>query len=288
VAVLACAALALHPADGLLHSARGPLGRPGVLGLGLVVAWVVGCSFALERVRERLGPGYGDLAAPEERLRQLAGRFLRFGPIVLGVAALALFRFGKPPASHRTSTPVPRVVLPTPTGVETPSPPTSSSSSGHSSVLPLTILLSILAAALIVLLVVVLLRRLRAFRPPLPAPAAPAADEDRELLLTAVRSGRRALAEGADARAAVIACYAAMEEALAASGVGRRASDSPADLLARATGAGLVTGPAAPRLTALFREARYSSHPMDDTRRAEAAAALEDIAGRLDDRTVTS
>ncbi|MFD6190518.1 DUF4129 domain-containing protein [Streptomyces sp. NPDC060275] len=72
--------------------------------------------------------------------------------------------------------------------------------------------------------------------------------------------------------------------ALAASGVPRHASDSPADLLTRAAGAGRTPGPAAPRLTALFREARYSSHPMDGSHRKAAADALEEIAALLRDR----
>jgi hypothetical protein len=75
-----------------------------------------------------------------------------------------------------------------------------------------------------------------------------------------------------------------MEDALAASGVPRHASDSPADLLTRAADAGFAPGPAAPRLTALFREARYSSHPMDGAHREAAAGALEEIASLLRER----
>jgi hypothetical protein len=96
-----------------------------------------------------------------------------------------------------------------------------------------------------------------------------------------VDSGRRALRDGADARAAVIACYAAMEQSLAASGIARRASDSPQDLLERAATGGRLTGPSAAALTALFREARYSTHPMDDSHRDRAADALAEIAAQL-------
>ncbi|MFD4262867.1 DUF4129 domain-containing protein [Streptomyces sp. NPDC058534] len=85
-------------------------------------------------------------------------------------------------------------------------------------------------------------------------------------------------------RSRVIACYAAMEDALVASGVRRHASDSPADLLTRAADAGLAPSPAAPRLTTLFREARYSSHPMGPSHREAAAGALEEIASLLQDR----
>jgi hypothetical protein len=112
-------------------------------------------------------------------------------------------------------------------------------------------------------------------------PGYEAVDDDRELLAEAVDSGRRALRGGDDARAAVIACYAAMETSLAASGVARRASDSPRDLLERVVSAGRLTGPSAAALTALFREARYSTHPMGDSHRDRAAEALHDIAAQL-------
>ncbi|MFI7008561.1 DUF4129 domain-containing protein [Streptomyces sp. NPDC050145] len=285
VVVLAGAASALHPTYGILHSGRGLFGRTGLLALGIIVAWVVVCSFALERVRERVGADRRDLPPREERLRRLVGLFLRFAPVALGLAALALHRFGRTNRSADEVVPGPTVPhIPGESRTASPTPPASPPSPGHSSALPLTFLLTMLGTAALVVLIVYVLRRLRASGPVPPPLPAPAADADRELLLTAVGSGRRALAEGDDARAAVIACYAAMEEALSASGVGRRASDSPADLLARATGAGLLTGPSAHRLAALFREARYSSHPMDDTRRAAAVAALEEIAAVLGER----
>jgi hypothetical protein len=73
-----------------------------------------------------------------------------------------------------------------------------------------------------------------------------------------------------------------METSLAASGMARRASDSPQDLLERASAGGLLTGAAPRALPALFREARYSTHPMDRGHRDRAAAALAEIAARLD------
>ncbi|WP_225446846.1 DUF4129 domain-containing protein [Streptacidiphilus sp. PB12-B1b] len=106
------------------------------------------------------------------------------------------------------------------------------------------------------------------------APLARAAEEDR--LADAVSAGRLAL-RGEDTRAAVIACYAAMEESLAAGGVGRRASDSPADLLHRASGAGVLTGPEPELLADLFREARFSRHPMGPEQLRQARAALDGI-----------
>jgi Domain of unknown function (DUF4129) len=103
------------------------------------------------------------------------------------------------------------------------------------------------------------------------------ADELRE----AVESGRAALAEISDARAAIIACYVAMERSLADRGTSRTAADTPDELLARAVGKGTVRGPAAGRLTALFYEARFSTHPVAAGQRAAASAALDELAAEL-------
>jgi hypothetical protein len=114
-------------------------------------------------------------------------------------------------------------------------------------------------------------------------PAAPLVIEDvgADELREAVESGRAALAEISDARAAIIACYAAMERSLADRGTSRTVTDTPDELLARAVGAGTVRGPAAGRLTALFYEARFSTHPVAAGQRAAASAALDELAAEL-------
>jgi hypothetical protein len=114
-------------------------------------------------------------------------------------------------------------------------------------------------------------------------PAAPLVIEDvgTQELREAVESGRAALAEISDARAAIIACYLAMERSLADRGTSRTAADTPDELLARAVGAGTVRGPAASRLTALFYEARFSTHPVADGQRAAAGAALDELTREL-------
>ncbi|WP_394428951.1 DUF4129 domain-containing protein [Streptomyces sp. SGAir0957] len=288
VLLLTSAALLLRPEDGLLERGTGPLGGRGVLVVGLVAVWALTLTACMKRLRGRIRTDRTAVHPAEERLRQAALPLLMAGPLLLGVLALVLHRFARSP-SHARPAPVPSAP-PLPSGI-TGSPPANSEHSGPS--WPLYVLLCLAALAAATVLVIVLVRLLRGRHPVLTRPAATTAEDDdaerdRELLLSAVRSGHRALADGTDARAAVIACYAAMEEALAASGVARRASDSPADLLARAARAGLATGPAAPRLTGLFQEARYSSHPMDDTRRVAAADALEEIAGQLRDREVAA
>ncbi|MFB7652552.1 MULTISPECIES: DUF4129 domain-containing protein [unclassified Streptomyces] len=284
VGALAVAALVLRPAEGLLHSGQGPLGHWGIVAIGSSVAWAVGVMLGVERLRPRIAAERDPLTPGEERLRRPAVPLLLAGPGVIGVLALVMHRF-----NHRSTSPAPPVDLPPPV-----SPPPvigrtdPEGGSGHGYSLPLYVLLGLLAAVVVVVVTVVVVRRLRRRGltvPALPERAgAPAEDEDARLLLSAVHSGRRALADTGDARTAVIACYAAMEDALVASGVRRHASDSPADLLTRAADAGLAPGPAAPRLTTLFREARYSSHPMGPSHREAAAGALEEIASLLQER----
>ncbi len=105
--------------------------------------------------------------------------------------------------------------------------------------------------------------------------------EDPEDLRKAVESGRSALRALDDARAAIIACYVAMETSLAERGTARAVADTPDELLARATQSGLVRGSAAARLTALFYEARFSSHPLGRGQRDAAERALDELAAAL-------
>ena len=113
------------------------------------------------------------------------------------------------------------------------------------------------------------------------AAIAPSADDDEAGLLEAVESGQSALRRLDDARAAIIACYVAMEDSLARAGTARAAADTPDELLARAAGQGLIRTAAAARLTALFYEARFSSHPMPPGRRDDAQQALAELAASL-------
>jgi len=100
-------------------------------------------------------------------------------------------------------------------------------------------------------------------------------------LADAVAAGTAALGATAGAREAIIACYAAMEASLATAGSPRRAADTPEELLNRAEDDGIIQTPAARRLTALFREARFSPHRLADAQRQAALAALGDIGDDL-------
>jgi hypothetical protein len=86
---------------------------------------------------------------------------------------------------------------------------------------------------------------------------------------------------GADAREAVIACYVRMERALADAGSPKRPDESPLELLDRVLGEQDVPAADARRLTDLFSEARFSTHPVTDGMRDAARRSLAAIAGAL-------
>jgi len=106
-------------------------------------------------------------------------------------------------------------------------------------------------------------------------------DDESASLRKAVESGRTALRTVDDARAAIIACYLAMENSLAKAGTARTAAETPDELLIRATATGLLRGPAAGQLTGLFYEARFSSHDLPATVKDAAMAALDEISAEL-------
>jgi hypothetical protein len=122
-------------------------------------------------------------------------------------------------------------------------------------------------------------------RRPLPPPP-PGADPEAEPLAAALAAGARALHEDPDPRTAIIGCYAAMERSLADAGLPPRMADTPAEVLSRATTSGMVRPASAATLTGLFRQARYSSHPMTEADRAAATDALAQVQADLDSGTL--
>jgi len=75
-----------------------------------------------------------------------------------------------------------------------------------------------------------------------------------------------------------------MERTLADAGSPAQPADTPAEVLARAAEGGLVRSEWADTLTALFRRARYSSHPMTEADRAAALGALAQVRADLETR----
>jgi hypothetical protein len=142
----------------------------------------------------------------------------------------------------------------------------------------------VLFVALFIALMImaIVLWRSRPGRPPFEPPDDETPDTPAELA-RAVDSGRQALRELDDARAAIIRCYLAMERTLAEAGAARGIAETPDELLARAVADGLVGRAPASRLTVLFYEARFSTHPMPAYRRDDAEQALAELAATLPD-----
>jgi hypothetical protein len=254
-----------------LHGWRGPYHRDGVaIGIGLEAVLASLLIALLIRGRR---PG-GDFRVL--RIRSV----LRFALLAGLVTIPAVLLLAAPLHPHPVPPqPVPAqpqpTVYSTPTRLPHPSAPFR---------LPLTgLLYTLLVLALIggIVVCAVLLRRRQPGHEVLAPDAAPPAESQRTDLQEAVSSGRRALAELDDARAAIIACYAAMERSLAAAGADHEAADTPDEFLTRAVAGGLVRGAAAGRLTRLFYEARFSAHELTAAQRDTAVEALEQLAADL-------
>ncbi|HUL99967.1 MAG TPA: DUF4129 domain-containing protein, partial [Mycobacterium sp.] len=99
-------------------------------------------------------------------------------------------------------------------------------------------------------------------------------------------AAERGLAEMGDLsrepREAIIACYAAMEDALAdAPGAVPQESDTPTEVLARAVEHHAIHAGTATDLVELFAEARFSPHVMNEGHRATAVRALQMVLAEL-------
>lgn len=78
----------------------------------------------------------------------------------------------------------------------------------------------------------------------------------------------------AEPRAAVLACYRAMETALGEHGLARRRGETPTDLIRRAAAEHAELGRPGGRLCLLYDEARFSEHPLGSAQRQDAVDAL--------------
>lgn len=112
-------------------------------------------------------------------------------------------------------------------------------------------------------------------RRPLGAQAAAALGEALDESLEDLRSER-------DARRAVIAAYARMERALAASGLPRRAAEAPLEYMTRVLRDLLrASAESVSRLTALFERAKFSTHEIGPEMKEEAIDALVAVRDEL-------
>lgn len=284
VALVAAAALSLSARDGLdwaqladpleVRWARLVIGTVAVV---LLAALARGVLHRLRRARPHPATGDGRAEPDGEPFPLL----LRVLAVVLVLATLAAAWWvidAVAPDGHATS------VAPSapedPESGPSPAPPGPDWST-----------LLLVGAALVA---VALVSRLRALRKDLATDTIEDGDGEEEEdtagaaageLSCAIAAGRAELSGQQDPRAAILAAYAAMsariESGLAASGRTSSAADTPTELLSRAAAARLVDGTAAGTLTALFREARFSRHPMGQAHRRAAEQALATVHGEL-------
>jgi hypothetical protein len=234
-----------------------------ILAALLIALWV--------RVRRSRASGAGEIE-PARRLRSA------LIPVIIAAmiaVALGIWHAHVSPGRIKPSTP-PKFGLPRRLRI---TPPTGRSAG--TGVIPdlRYALLALVLAALFTALVILLRRGLR--RLPVAPEVSLEDDDDSAVLQAALRAGRAAMADLTDDRKAIIACYAAMERSLAGAGAAREVAETPDELLARASGAGLLHGEAPETLTALFYQARFSSHEVPGGARTTASRCLDAIEADL-------
>jgi hypothetical protein len=219
----------------------------GVLGLGLLGAFVT-IVYTIHELRRRP-------FRPAQRTRRLLANI-----IVLLAVILALAFWRPPPEQEPPEAPSPTTLAPADEGQ-----PLAGAD--------LAPLLPVVAVAVIVLVVLLALAR-RGGRS-----RRSTAGHDRDgvspaAALAGVDQGLAELATGHDPRSAIIAAYVALLRALDRGGVARRPDETPLELVERALSELSVREEPLSRLTALFSEARFSTHALDEGDRDQAAAAL--------------
>jgi uncharacterized protein DUF4129 len=278
LAVLACLVLAVIGLRGLagLHLAVTP---PAVdsdasrwLSLEILLLLAIVSYWARRRImrNRRRGSDWADRGVPPSVDRWRAMLALLLLLPLLAFAALGFFA--------ATTAPVPQTPTPAPSG----RPSGGGAAVWLRGMLPTaTLVVGIVAAVVAVAAMVGLY--LRRTGPPVQVEAGPDA---RQRWLAALEAAAEAIRSAGldEPRAAVIACYAAMERSLAQTSAAPGAADTPTQVLTRARAEGLLHGDAAARLTELFTEARYSRHPFTDRHRQDASAALDAIMTELNDR----
>jgi hypothetical protein len=261
--------------------------------VGLALLFVLAAVIVATRYREHVRSTEA-ASSTQDRLRQATIAVLFASAALVPLALLLLRR-------PSTSNPANEYPVATPSHGAEPTqafvpPPTHPPSKGHgfsfnltAFLLVLSIVVGVLLLAALIALAVSLLRKVPDVASGTSAPPIAQSQAEDEALADALLAGRSALA-GDDARAAIIACYAAMETSLEQMGVVRERSDSPSDLLSRAMRRdlpGMGTQNAA-TLTNLFREARFSTHPMTTQQLDAARSALDAVTIALAERMQNS
>ena len=102
----------------------------------------------------------------------------------------------------------------------------------------------------------------------------PAYDEAEPDLSEALDEGTRTIGEGSP-RNAIVATWVHLEQAVEGERFPHRPEETPSELVERALSSYDLDGEAIRRLAALYREARFSTHPVTERHRREAADCLQ-------------
>jgi len=214
---------------------------------------------------------------------------------LLLVAAIVVVTSGGPVDFLSASQPTSRPSLSpspfTPPATPTPTPGSTSpweQDSGSSTPPPwveplrqLLVLLTLLAAAYLLFrlgryLADVASRRSPRATVPGPAVVTPLPEVPQDLLGAPARRRRALLGQG-EPRNAIVATWLDLEESLVASGLPRRPAETPGEYVARVLTTWDVDVRALADLADLYREARFSSHPMDQQQRDRAMRDLDQV-----------
>jgi hypothetical protein len=84
-----------------------------------------------------------------------------------------------------------------------------------------------------------------------------------------------------DPRRAVIACWVRLEAAAAAAGTAREPGDTSSELVERMLAEHAITGTVLAGFAAVYREARFATHVVDEAMREQARAALRQVRDEL-------
>lgn len=103
--------------------------------------------------------------------------------------------------------------------------------------------------------------------------------EERDLTVD-IDAAMAALTAG-EARNAIVACWMQLESDAATVGLERLTAETPAEYVERVVGVSSIDPGPIKELAALYREARFSLHQLDDHDRSRAVAALERVAATL-------
>jgi len=239
----------------------------------------------IARLRDPRGVARGAAELPE-MLGTGSGR-PRWRPLLIGlgvIAALlvALTLLTRLADTHEIAAPAPARDASAPPSAYTGAPPPRQHPEGHGGNM-FGILLACTLPMLVILVAGTTIESRRRWRAAAPQTAA---FEDRESPPpetrpeSLVRAAERGLAEMADLsrepREAIIACYAAMERELAnVPGAVPQDFDTPTEVLARAVEHHALQADNAAGLVALFVEARFSPHVMNEGHRDAAVRTLQ-------------